>query len=131
MRELVNTTKVLKLPAGHYTPSKIHSRIDMGSDGNLYFGTHRGSPAAANDANHYQGDWIFRCNPKTGKTDVLVQGPVPKHSIPTSVFDPDRLIFYGGTAAGPDSPEQDVWFFAYDCKNAKMLYSGPTARSGT
>ena len=43
LRELVNTTDVLKLPAGHYTPGKVHSRVDMGSDGNLYFGTHRGS----------------------------------------------------------------------------------------
>jgi len=125
LRELVNTTKVLNLPAGHYTPGKIHSRLDMGSDGNLYFSTHRGSPAAANDANHYEGDWIFRCNPKTGQTVALTHVPVPKHSCPNSVLDPDRLIFYGATAAGPDAPQQGVWFFAYDLKNNKLLYSGP------
>src|SRR5436190_298634 len=28
LRTLVNTTEVLKMPAGHYTPGKIHSRLD-------------------------------------------------------------------------------------------------------
>ncbi len=129
LRELVNTTKVLNLPPGHYTPGKIHSRIDMGSDGMLYFSTHRGSPAAANDANHYQGDWIFRCDPKSGKTEAVTLVPVPKHSCPNSVLDPDRLIFYGATAAGPDAEQQGVWFFAYDLKNKKLLYAGPDGPS--
>ena len=93
LRELVDTTKVLKLPEGHYTPGKIHSRLDMGSDGKLYFSTHRGSPKAASDANHYKGDWIFRCDPKTAETEIVALVPVAKHSCPNSVLDPDRLIF--------------------------------------
>ena len=43
-RQLVDVRKVLNLPDGHYTPGKIHGRLDMGSDGWLYFSTHRGSP---------------------------------------------------------------------------------------
>lgn len=129
LRELVNTTKLLKLPEGHYTPSKVHSRIDMGSDGKIYFSTHRGSPNAAVDKYHYEGDWIFRCDPKSGQTEVVARVPVAKHSCPNSVLDPDRLIFYGGTAAGPDSPHQGVWFFAYDCKNKKLLYAGENGPS--
>ena len=124
LRSLVDVTKFLDLPEGHYTPGKIHSRVDLGSDGWLYYATHRGSPAAANDANHYKGDWIFRTNPETGKSEVVVHGPVPKHSIPNSVLDTERLIFYGATAAGPDSPIQEIQFFAYDVKNRKLLYSG-------
>lgn len=124
-RSLVNVTEVLKLPKGHYAPGKIHSRVDMASDGWLYYATHRGSPKAASDANHYKGDWIFRTNPKSGKTEVVVHAPVPKHSIPNSVVDAERMIFYGGTAAGPDADEQEIVFFAYDLKNRKMLYSGP------
>ena len=96
----------------------------MGRDGWLYYATHRGSPAAANDANHYLGDWIFRTDPRSGKSEVVVHGPVPKHSIPNSVLDPERMIFYGATAAGPDSPQQEIQFFAYDVKNRKLLYSG-------
>ena len=41
-RTLVDLKKLLKLPDGHYVPGKIHSRIDLGNDGWLYFATHRG-----------------------------------------------------------------------------------------
>ena len=125
LRPLVNVAKTLNLPAGHYVPGKIHSRLDMGADGRLYFATHRGSEKAAADKNHYAGDWIFAADPKTGKTEVIAQGPVPKHSIPCSVLDPDRLIFYGGTAAGPDADVKGIQFFAYDIKAKKLLYAGP------
>jgi hypothetical protein len=125
LRLLVDTTEVLDLPAGHYTPGKIHSRIDVGGDGCLYFATHRGSANATTDAYHYRGDWIFRCDPKTGRTEVVAHGPVPNHAIPCSVLDPQRLIFYGGTAAGQNSDDEDIQFFAYDTKNRKLLHSGP------
>ena len=124
LRSLVDVAQLLNLPDGHYTPGKIHSRVDLGKDGWLYYATHRGSPRAANDANHYQGDWIFRTNPKTKQSEIIAI-PVPKHSIPNSVLDPERMIFYGGTAAGPDAKDQDIRFFAYDLLGKKLLYSGP------
>lgn len=129
LRTLVDTTKVLALPGDHYTPGKIHSRIDLGSDGWLYFATHRGSEKAAVDRNHYAGDWIMRADPATGKAEVVVQGPIPKHSTPNSVLDPDRMIFYGATAAGPDAQDKGIWFYAYDVKNRKLLYKGPNGPS--
>lgn len=125
LRLLADLAKVLNMPEGHYAPGKIHSRIDMGSDGWLYYATHRGSIQSTTDEFHYRGDWILRTNPQSGETEVVVQGPVPKHSIPNSVIDPERLIFYGGTAAAFDRKEEGVWFFAYDMKNRKLLYSGP------
>lgn len=124
MRTLVDTTKVLKLPEGHYTPGKIHSRLDLGSDGKIYFATHRGSAKAAVDEFHYAGDWIFAVDPATGKSEIVVQGPIAKHSTPNSVLDGKRMIFYGGTAAGPNAKDQDIQFFAYDLKNKKLLYRG-------
>ncbi len=124
LRSLVHVTRLLDLPKGHYTPGKIHSRIDMGQDGWLYYATHRGSPKAANDVNHYRGDWILRTNPATGESEVVVQAPVAKHSIPASVLDPQRLIFYGATAAGPDADDQEIRFFAYDIRRGKLLYAG-------
>ena len=53
-----------------------------------------------------------------------MHGPVAKHCIPNSVLDPDRLIFYGGTASGELVEGKDVRFFAYDAKNRKLLYNG-------
>ena len=125
LRSLVDLAKLLNLPAGHYTPGKIHSRVDMGSDGWLYYATHRGSVRATTAEFQYKGDWIFRTNPASGVTEVVVQGPVPYHSIPNGLLDPDRLIYYGGTAAAADREDEGIQFFAYDVKNKKLLYSGP------
>ena len=33
MRQLVDVKKLLGLPAEHYTPGKVHGRLDFGSDG--------------------------------------------------------------------------------------------------
>ncbi|QDU97194.1 hypothetical protein [Lignipirellula cremea] len=124
LRTLVDVSKLLAMPEGHYTPGKVHTRVDLGSDGWLYYATHRGSPRAAVDENHYKGDWIFRTNPETGKSEVVATAPVPKHSIPNGMLDRKRLIYYGGTAAGPDAEEQEIQFLAYDLEKHKVLYSG-------
>jgi hypothetical protein len=123
-RQLLDLRKLLNLPAGHYTPGKIHGRLDLGDDGWLYCSTHRGSTTVTTDKYHYQGDWIVRVHPQTGKQEIVVQGPVPKACIPNSVLDPKRLIFYGGTASS-DAKAKDVHFFAYDVANRKLLYSCP------
>ena len=123
LRTIVNLRKLLNLPDGHYTPGKIHSRIDLGRDGRLYFSTHRGSTRVTTDRYHYRGDWIIRHHPETGTTEIVAHAPVPKQCIPTSVLDPDRLIFYGGTAAG-DYTDKRIMFFAYDVTAKRLLYSG-------
>jgi hypothetical protein len=135
MRRLADVRATLGLPDGHYTPGKIHGRLDLARDGWLYFSTHRGSPTATTDRYHYQGDWILRCDPKTSRTEVVARAPVPKHCIPTSVMDPERMIFYGGTAPGgggdgrPADDAAGVQFFAYDVSNRKVLYAGPDGPS--
>ncbi len=123
-RQLADVAKTLALPAGHYTPGKIHGRLDLGSDGWIYFSTHRGSTTVTSDANHYLGDWIMRCDPKSASSEVVAQAPVPKHCIPCSVLDPQRMIFYGGTAPGSASDDAGIQFFAYDVKNRRRLYAG-------
>jgi hypothetical protein len=129
LRQLVDVRKVLDLPDGHYTPGKIHGRLDLGDDGWLYFSTHRGSTTVTTDRYHYKGDWILRHNPATGQTEVVACGPVPKHCIPCSVLDPKRLIFYGGTTPGDRADDEGLQFFAYDLRNRKVLYAGPDGPS--
>ena len=123
LRMLVDLRKVLKLPDGHYTPGKIHSRIDVGDDGWLYYATHRGSTRVTTDAYHYEGDWLLRTHPPSGRTEIVARGPVGKQCIPCSVLDPKRLIFYGSTQAG-DVRDKRHTFFAYDTKARKLLYRG-------
>lgn len=123
LRTLLGLRDILKKPEGHYLPGKIHTRLDMGSDGWLYFGTHRGGTRVTTDQYHYEGDWILRHHVASGKNEIVAHGPVPKHCIPTSVLDPDRLIFYGGTAAG--NRTDPVQFFAYDIRQKKVLHQVP------
>lgn len=125
LRKLIDVAERLAMPPGHYTPGKIHSRLDEGRDGWIYFATHRGSVRSTTEEYHYLGDWILRAHPQTGRSEVVSRGPVPGHSIPTSVLDPDRMIFYGGTAAGIEREEEGTRFFAYDLPQNKLLFSGP------
>ena len=123
LKKIVDLRQLLDIPDGQYSPGKIHSRLDMGSDGWLYFSTHRGSTKVTTDEYGYKGDWIVRHNPASGKTETIAHGPVGKQCIPCSVLDPDRLIFYGGTAAG-DTNDKRMTFFAYDIREKRVLYSG-------
>ena len=125
LRQIVDLKKLLALPDGHYRPGKIHSRLDCSDDGWIYFATHRGSTRVTTDEYHYKGDWIVRCDPSSGKSEIVAHGPVPKHCIPCSVLDPKRLIFYGGTAPGTGKDGEGGQFFAYDVRARKLLYSGP------
>ncbi|MHA4844953.1 hypothetical protein ACX0G7_12350 [Flavitalea antarctica] len=131
VRLLMNVRKFLeesgRLPAGmDYIPGKVHGRVDRGSDGWVYFSTHRGSTNDnTTDARGYKGDHIYRVDPVSGKKEIVVSYPMPKHTIPASVLDPRRMIFYGGTNPGNDAENKEVWFIAYDVKNKKMLKKAP------
>ena len=57
-------------PNMDYSPGKIHSRIQMGGDGWLYYATHRGLEPAADDKHGYRGDWILRTHPPSGMTEM-------------------------------------------------------------
>lgn len=122
LRTLLSLRDVIDVPEGHYRPGKIHSRIDLGEDGWLYFATHRGSTRVTTDEYYYQGDWIVRHHPSKNVSEIVAHGPVGNQCIPVSVLDPTRGIFYGGTAAG-DVNDKRVTFFAYDVKNKRLLHS--------
>jgi len=121
LRQLVDLRRVLQMPDGHYTPGKIHSRIDLGDDGWLYFSTHRGSTRVTTDEYHYRGDWILRCEPEQNRVEIVAQAPLARQCMPTSVLDPVRRIFYAGTADG-DYRNKRVQFLAYDTVRRKLLY---------
>jgi hypothetical protein len=123
-RKLLDLKSLLARPDGHYSPSKIHSRVDLGSDGWLYCSTHRGSTRVTTDEYHYTGDWIVRCHPQTAAAEIVAHAPVARHCIPNGTLDPDRLIFYGGTAPGDGKDGEGVQFFAYDCRARRLLYAG-------
>lgn len=125
IRTILNSSKLLNMPAGHYAPGKFHSRLGVGKDGWLYCTTHRGSTTITTDEYHYKGDWIVRTNPATAEMQIVQAAPVAKHCLPCAHLDPDRLIMYGGTAPGSNKDTSGIQFWAYDLANRKMIYSGP------
>lgn len=122
LRTLVSLKDVIEVPEGQYRPGKIHSRIDLGEDGWLYFATHRGSTRITTDEYGYRGDWIIRHHPAKNASEIVAHGAAGKQCIPVSVLDAQRGIFYGGTAAG-DVNDKRVTFFAYDVRGKKLLHS--------
>lgn len=124
LRQVVDTETLYRRPEGEYSPAKIHGRLDAAADGLIYFATHRGSAGTTTDAHGYRGDDILAFDPRSGATEIVATTPVAKHSIPTSLVDPDRMIFYGGTAAGKNSPVQAVQFLAYDLRARRIMYLG-------
>lgn len=118
LRVLLETSALLGRPEGEYRPGKIHSKIGAGKDGCLYYSTHRGSARYTDGdggkKHKFQGDWVLKTDPATGKSEVLMHGEIPE-SMPVAQLDPDRLIFYGGT-------QQTETFFALDCATKKVLF---------
>ena len=134
MRIVADVKKFLEsekklLPGENYTPGKIHSRIQAGKDGWLYYSTHRGSPRDASDAIGHRGDWVFRtwpdADPAKVKTEIVVSHPVSKHSLPASTLDPERLVFYAGTVNGVDAEEKRIMFVAVDATNRQVVCTAP------
>lgn len=123
-RLLLDVKKLLGLPAGRYTPGKIHTQLALARDGWIYCGTHRGGTRATDGDKDYKGDWLIRVHPVTAKAEIIAEGPVPGHCIPTGLTDPQRLIFYGGTEPETRAGEKSVTFFAYDLAARKMIWSG-------
>ena len=109
---------------GSYVPGKVHGRIDLGSDGWLYYATHRLAPPPG-EQDGFRGDPVLRTHPGTGRTEIVVAHPIPGHAIPASILDPERMIFYGGTAPAAEAPDSQMTFFAYDVRNRKMLKTAP------
>lgn len=133
-RLLCDTTKFLESqnafpPEMNYRPGEMQSRIDLGSDGWLYYATDRGSPTVTDDAHGYRGEWILKTHPQTLETQIVATHPIAKHTLPASVLDSKRMIYYGGTAPGKDAENQKVQFFALDVKSGRLLIQdddGPT-----
>ncbi|MBM4041675.1 MAG: hypothetical protein FJ290_24515 [Planctomycetes bacterium] len=125
LRELADVRKALGLPKGSYSPGMIAAPLARGSDGWLYAATCR--VAAGSGRQPFDGDWVFRCDPQSGKAEAVGQ-PVAKHSLPCTVLDPKRLILYGG-AVPADGRGDAAKFFAYGLKAKRLLFScdgGPT-----
>jgi len=126
-RKLCDTARFLESknafpPDMNYRPGEMQSRIDMGSDGRLYYCTDRGSPTVTHDGNKWKGEWILATDPRTGESEIVSQWPVDRHTLPCSLVDPLRDMMYVGTAVGRDAPNRKIQFVAFDLKARKIKF---------
>jgi hypothetical protein len=126
-RHLCDTAKFLESqgafpPDMNYRPGEMQSRIDLGSDGRLYYCTDRGSPTVTHDGNGWKGEWILATDPKTGASEIIAQWPVDRHTMPCSLVDSERDLMYVGTATGKNAPNQKIQFFVLDLKTRKIRF---------
>ena len=104
----------------HIAAGKLHSPIDQGSDGWLYFTTYWGeNPTDADWDAGFLGSAVMRLNPATGKLELLGV-PVHGQGLPACRLDPKRMILYALAVPSND-------FLAYDVRSREVLYRGSGA----
>ncbi len=83
-----------------YTDGKIHGRMGIMPDGNLWAATHRGPrPTEAWYQAGYRGSWLFSYNIHTGESRNWGV-PLVGNSLPYFNIDTERGIFFGSGGAG-------------------------------
>jgi hypothetical protein len=96
---------------------KLHSRIDEGNDGWLYFVTYWGrDPEDAEWAAGFKGSALVRFDPRTGECENLGL-PAPGQGLPSSRLDARRMVLYACSIPGNE-------FLAYDLGACKVRYRG-------
>ncbi len=117
VRAALDLREALPESKERYAAGKVHSRIDQGKDGLLYFSTYWGKiPKEADFQAGYLGSVLLRYDPSSGRSESL-GAIVPGQGLPTSLLDPRRMIQYFTAVYSGD-------FVAYDLTARKVLYRG-------
>jgi len=121
---IVDYNKVVGMPAGKYSPGKIHAPICEMGDGWIYFVGYRGSEKLTRTQDDFKGDWLLRYELKSGKTENLGV-LVPDSSEPSMEAYQPLGMLYGLSAAGESMPDpKKNQFFAYSVKERKLVFLG-------
>jgi hypothetical protein len=127
-------TRVLRLVAdlqsavkgfkdGDFGFGKIHDRLNVGQDGNVYFSSFWGLRSGLEE--NFTGERLFRYNPKTRElADLGV--PAKGWGYPSSNFSPQHNLYYAEAAYRPDYDNQThgMRFFAFDVVKRKVRFMG-------
>lgn len=106
-----------------YSSGKIHGAVVQDRDGKIYFFGYRGSVGKTRAEDGYEGDWLLKYDPETGKTENLGIA-VPHCSVPVLVYHPGNHSLYGLAVPGKTAPKQQDRFFRYDLAEDKLAFNG-------
>ncbi len=104
LEQVVDMNQVVPPREGQPAWSKIHAKIDEGSDGKIYFCCTLNAGSRAGDEQfrwtpELPGGQVYRFDPATGTTSVFASLP-PRRCTATSLFDRDRRIWWCNLEAG-------------------------------
>lgn len=102
--QVVDMNRVVPPRPGQPAWSKVHARIDEGSDGNIYFSCTLNDGGRAGQAKYgwtdaLPGGQLYRYDPRTGDTSVVANLP-PKRCTATSILDRARNVWWCNLEAG-------------------------------
>lgn len=129
LERIVDMNVVVPPQSGQPAWSKVHARIDEGTDGIIYFScTLNDGNRAGQPAYHWNerlpGGQLYQFDPKTGKTSVCASLP-PKRCTATSMLDRERNIWWCNLEAGTGNA---LW--GLDLKTKKPVFQAPDGSMG-
>jgi hypothetical protein len=121
--QIVDMNAVVPPQAGQPAWTKVHAKIDEGSDGKIYFCcTLNNGTAAGEEKYHWTeqlpGAQIYQYDPATGKTVAYANLP-PRRCTATSLYDAQRNIWWCNLEAG-----QGNALYGVDLKTKQVVYRG-------
>jgi len=108
---------------GDFGFGKIHDRLNVGRDGNVYFSSFWGLRSGLDDK--FKGERLFRYDPKTqGLKDLGI--PAKDWGCPSSNFAPQHNLYYAEAAFRPDYDNQThgMRFVVFDVVKQKVRFMG-------
>jgi hypothetical protein len=127
--QVVDYNQVVKREKDQYTPGKIHGPLVEGGDGWIYFLGYRGNVRQTTATADYQGDWLLRYSPSTGRSENLGI-PVAHSSTPVLLAHPASKSLYGLSVPGLTMPGQETQFFRYSLEKNELIIRQPIATQG-
>lgn len=123
LKQIVDVNSIVKRKHGEPTWSKIHARVDVGSDSNVYFSGTLNDGNRAGDPSYkwskkIPGGQLYQYNPRTGKSVVFANLP-PARCTATALIDKQHDVWWCNLEAGPNA------LYALDMKTKKPLYKAP------
>lgn len=129
LTQVVDMNKVVPAKPGRPAWSKIHAKIDEGTDGNIYFsctlndGNRAKNPSFGFD-DEFTGGQLYRYDPRTSTTTVFASLPA-RRCTATSILDTQRNLWWCNLEAGEGNA---LW--CLDMKTGKPVYQADDGSLG-
>ena len=122
LTQVVNMNQVIPPREGQPAWSKVHAKIDEGSDGKIYFScTLNDGNRAHNDNYHWTrqlpGGQLYQLDPQNNRVSVITDLPNGRCTA-TSILDRQRNIWWCNLEVGGNA----IW--GYDLANRRQVFRG-------